>query len=124
MMQINNEKLVIVTREDLSLGYQAVQAAHAAIDFTFEHPNRAGPWHKESNYLVILSLKNEKQLELLIRRCEDLNLKFTIFREPDIDNEITALAIEPSLVTQKLVSKIPLLFKSKQQENELRQNCT
>lgn len=107
-----------MTREDMSYGYQAVQAAHAAIDFTFEHPDRAGPWHKNSNYLILLVLKNEKQLYLLGRRCEDLNLRHTVFREPDIGDEVTAIAIEPSPVTQKLVSRIPLLFKNKIQENE------
>jgi hypothetical protein len=94
----------------MSVGYRAVQSAHAAIDFTFEHPGRAGPWHKDSNYLVFLELKNEKQLKLLIFNCERLDLKHTVFREPDIDNQITAVAIEPSPITQKLVSKIPLLL--------------
>lgn len=103
----------MVTREDMSPGYQAVQAAHAAIDFTFEHPSRAGPWHTNSNYLVLLSLKNEKQLKLLIQKCNELQLCHTVFREPDIGNAITAVAIEPSDRTQKLVRKIPLLFKSK-----------
>lgn len=90
-----------------------MQSAHAAINFTFEHPSRAGPWFKESNYLVQLEVKNENQLRLLIRKCQQLDLAYTVFREPDIGNQITAIAIEPSPITQKLVSKIPLLFKSK-----------
>lgn len=90
-----------------------MQAGHAAIDFIFEHPNRAGPWHKDSNYLVYLSVKNEKQLELLIKNCQERFLDYTVFREPDLDNQITAVAIEPSPVTQKLVCKIPLMFKNK-----------
>jgi hypothetical protein len=40
-------------------------------------------------------------------------LDHTVFREPDIGNEITAVAIEPSPATQKLVRKIPLLLNSK-----------
>ena len=103
----------MVTREDLSPGQQAVQAAHAAIDFCYEHPDRAGPWHKDSNYLVLLSVKNEKQLYLLISKCFELGLKFTAFKEPDIGNQVTAVAIEPGEVTQKLVQKIPLLFTNK-----------
>lgn len=96
---------------DMSPGYRAVQSTHAAINFTFEHPNRAGPWFKDSNYLILLELKDEKQLKLLSRRCEELNLAHTVFREPDIQNQVTAVAIEPSLLTKKLVAKIPLLFK-------------
>jgi hypothetical protein len=106
---------VVVTRGDLTDGYKAVQSAHAAINFTFEHPSRAGPWFKDSNYLVLLELSNESQLKLLLMNCDRHNLAYTAFREPDLGNEITAVAIEPSEITQKLVSKIPLLFKSKKQ---------
>lgn len=109
----DNPKLVIVTREDLTPGQQAVQSAHAAVNFTFEHPSRAGPWFSNSNYLILLSVKSEKQLYLLIQKCAYHGLHYTIFREPDIGNKITAIAIAPSPVTQKLVSKIPLLFKDK-----------
>lgn len=101
----------------MSLGYCAVQSTHAAINFIFEYPARAGPWFKDSNYLVQLSVKNENQLKLLIRNCDKYQLRYTVFREPDLNNEITAIAIEPSEITQKLVSKIPLLFKNKNNEN-------
>lgn len=97
----------------MSDGYKAVQSTHAAINFIFEHPGRAGPWFTDSNYLIQLELKNEKQLKLLIQKCEQYQLYYTVFREPDIGNQITAVAIEPSKITQKLVSKIPLLFKNK-----------
>lgn len=109
----DNAKLVVITRSDLSDGYKAVQSTHAAINFIFEHPGRAGPWFHNSNYLVELEVHNENQLKLLIRKCEQLQLLHTVFREPDIGNQITAIAIEPSKQTQKLVSKIPLLFKNK-----------
>ena len=111
-----------VTRSDLSDGYKAVQSTHAAINFTFEHPSRAGPWFKNSNYLVQLEIENEAQLEKLINNCEKEKIAHTIFREPDIGNQITAIAIEPSPKTQKLVGKLPLLFKSK--TNEIKYNNT
>lgn len=113
-------KLVVITRTDLTEGQQAVQSAHAAIDFTFEHPGRAGPWHKDSNYLILLAVNTEKQLNLLIENCERQNLCYTAFREPDLENSITAICIEPSPRTQKLVSRIPLLFKSKTKTDETR----
>lgn len=90
------------------MGYQAVQSTHAAINFIFEHNDRAGPWHK-SNYLVQLTVKDEEELKELIERCRTVSLAITIFKEPDIDNQITAICIEPSLHTQKLVKKLPLL---------------
>lgn len=118
MMQITeNEKLVTITRRDLSAGQQAVQSTHAAIDFTFEYPNKASPWHKTSNYLVMVSVQNEEALKEFIKRCEYKLLDYTVFREPDINNEITAIAIEPCSETRKLVSKLPLLFKDKKNES-------
>ena len=118
----DHAKLVVVTRADLSDGYKAVQSAHAAIDFTFEHPGRAGPWHKDSNYLVLLELKNERQLHLLVEKCLALGLKHSAFFEPDIGDRLTAVAIEPSPLTQRLVSKIPLLFKRKKDENTYKES--
>ena len=102
----------------MSDGYKAVQSTHAAINFIFEHPGRAGPWFYNSNYLVQLEVHTEKQLELLIQKCKEYQLLHTVFREPDIGNQITAVAIEPSKQTQRLVSKIPLLFKNKNNNNE------
>lgn len=93
-----------------------MQSTHAAINFTFEHPSRAGPWFHQSNYLVLLEAKDETQLKKLIENCEKQQLAYTAFREPDIGNEVTAIAIEPSPETQKLVAKLPLLFKSKNNE--------
>ena len=109
----DNAKLVTVTRADLSDGYKAVQSTHAAINFIFEHPGRAGPWFHNSNYLIELEAKDENELKHLIHKCEYHQLAYTVFREPDIGNQITAIAIEPSKQTQKLVRKIPLLFKNK-----------
>lgn len=110
-------KLVVVTRTDLPEGQQAVQSTHAIIDFVFEHPTRAGPWHRDSNTLVMLTVKDERQLKRLIQKCEYLSLCYSAFREPDIGNQITAIAMEPHPETYKMVSKLPLLMPQKQ-ENE------
>lgn len=96
---------------------QAVQSAHAAIDFCFQHPNKASPWHKDSNYLVMLSVKDEESLEKLIAKCNDNFVNYTPFREPDLGNCLTAIALEPSETTQKLVSNIPLMLKNKNHES-------
>lgn len=103
----------------MSAGYRAVQSTHAAINFIFEHPSRAGPWWKSSNYLVQLEVNNEEELKELIRKLERHQLCFSVFREPDIGNLITAVAIEPSELTQKLVKKLPLLFKNKNYETNV-----
>lgn len=103
----------MLVREDLSEGQQAVQAAHACIDFCFEHQSRAGPWHRDSNYLALLGVKDEDDLLKYIRKADQKGLNYTVFKEPDLENSITAVAIEPSPLTQKLVSNLPLLLKQK-----------
>lgn len=65
----------------------------------------------------MLEVENETQLEKLINTVQKHKLSHTVFREPDIGNVITAIAIEPSPITQKLVRKIPLLFKDKTNNN-------
>lgn len=104
-----------VTRQDLTSAQQAVQSTHAAIDFIFKHPNKASPWHKQSNYLVCLAVKTEQDLINLIKRSQLQGVDYTVFREPDIGNVITAICLEPCDATRKLTSNIPLMFKNLQQ---------
>lgn len=108
-----NPKLVVITRRDLSEGYQAVQSMHAAIQFQHEHPEIAKKWHSNSNYLALLSTQDEDSLKDLIQKCQSRGLRFSVFTEPDIDDQITAISIEPSSETQRLCSSLPLAFKRK-----------
>jgi peptidyl-tRNA hydrolase len=96
----------------LTVGQQAVQSTHAAINFIFEHMGRAGPWFENSNYLVQLNVSNEHELLKLIEKCDKLGLAYTVFREPDLNDSITAIAIEPSHLSKKVVSHLRLLFKN------------
>lgn len=110
MTQIN-QKLIVITRRDLSPGCQAVQAAHAAIEFQHEHFKIAKQWNSESKYLIFLSVQNEQSLLILLEKIQKHGLKYSVFREPDINNEITAIAMEPSDKSKKLCSNLPLALK-------------
>ena len=111
MKQIN-EKLRVVTRRDLSLPTQAVQSAHAAIDFQHAHPLEATEWQTKSNYLALLTVANEEELYKLSEKATIRGIKHTIFREPDINNEITAIAFEASDASRRITSGCPLLGKN------------
>lgn len=112
MNQINStEKLRVVSRRDLPIGTQALQSGHAAIDFQHEHPEIAREWQKKSNYLAFLTVSDESQLINLISKAILTGIKYTVFREPDIDNQITAVAFEPSDAARRLTSSCPLLGK-------------
>lgn len=88
-----------------------MQSAHAAIDFQYEHTDEASQWQTKSNYLALLTVPNEESLYKLISKAENSGIKFTVFREPDLNNEITAVAFEPSDSARKLTSSCPLLGK-------------
>ena len=109
--QINTEKLRIVSRRDISIGYQAVQAGHAAIQIQHEHPELSKLWYTKSNYLAFLTVANEEELEKLIRKAEAKGIKHSIFREPDIGNQITAIAFEASDEAKRLTSSCRMMGK-------------
>lgn len=107
--QVN--KLRVVSRRDLPLSVQAVQSGHAAIDFQHQHQVEAKEWHTKSNYLVFLTVADEQALIKLITKAILTGIKHTVFREPDLDNQITAVAFEPTEAARKLTSSCPLLGK-------------
>jgi peptidyl-tRNA hydrolase len=88
-----------------------VQSAHAAIDFQHEHSVEAREWQTKSNYLAFLTVSDEQELIKLITKAILFGIKHTVFREPDIGNEITAVAFEPSDAARKLTSSCSLLGK-------------
>lgn len=109
--QIKNNKLITITRNDLNIASQAVQAGHAAIQFQHEYPEISKNWIETSNYLVYLAVKTEKELWGLKRKAESFGLKVTSFTEPDFGDVLTAITLEPCIKSRKLTSSIPLLGK-------------
>ena len=112
MTQIqSNDKLYIITRKDLAPGYQGVQSQHAAFEFAVQHPEITRRWHEVSNYLCFLSVANESELYDLISLAKDQEIKMSVFREPDIDNAITAIALEPGEKSKALCSRLSLALR-------------
>lgn len=63
--------------------------------------------------MVQLTVKDEQELKDLVRKIETQQLRYVLFREPDLNNQVTAVAIEPSDATQRLVSNFPLMLKER-----------
>jgi peptidyl-tRNA hydrolase len=97
-----------------------VQSAHALADFILTHPKAAQKWHKESNYLVTLSVSDETALLQLAQKLSDNGVNYVTFREPDVNNQVTALCIEPSNVVRKLCSNFPLALKEYNKDNNFK----
>lgn len=87
------------------------QAVHAAFEFSHQHPDITGYWLASSNYIVIVSVPDEAALHTLCCEAIRRGLTTTVVREPDVNDEVTALAIEPGLTAQKLCATMPLALK-------------
>ena len=91
-----------MTRADLSPAQQAVQAAHAALAFAAKHPELAAA----SLPLALLSVPDQLALCWLIADAERARLRLATFSEPDLDDALTAIALEPA--AGRLVRHLPL----------------
>lgn len=107
--------LYVVTRRDLSPGYQAVQSIHAAQVFAMEHPTLFQQWYRDSNYLSFLSVPNEDSLKRLAKLAMERSLKVSMFFEPDVDFACTSIAVEPGPRADRLMRGLPLALAEYQQ---------
>lgn len=83
-------KLYVIVRKDLSVSQRAVQAGHVVAQFLLY-----GPFSRWNNgTLIYLGIKNLRNLEKLMYQLKDNNIIYTEFHEPDLNNEITAIATD------------------------------
>ena len=85
-------KLYIVLSSTLSSGLKIAQACHALRQFTGEYPHIDEFWFRESNNIVCLQTDD---LTTLAGQLEEQGLRISRFHEPDLANELTAIAVEP-----------------------------
>lgn len=97
----------------MNAGAQLAQSCHVCFAFAQEHSNLTHHWMTNSNYICIVNVDSQKELIDLMRRAEEKNIKFSFFREPDIDDEITAIALEPGNNSRKLTSRLNLALRNK-----------
>lgn len=107
-----DEKLYLITRKNLKPGQQAVQAAHVMTQFLIEHAEIARAWHAQSNTLALLAAADENELQKIINRAFDYDIHTALFREPDLENSLTAIALEPGVKSQRLCKNLPLALET------------
>lgn len=112
MTQINKEqtKLVVITRSDLTPGYQSQQSTHSIADFAYEFPQEFKEWKTTSNSIICLQVNNEKELNDLYLKLSKLT-SVTKFYEPDLNDELTSICLYADKDVRKKVSYLPLLGK-------------
>jgi peptidyl-tRNA hydrolase len=103
------DKLYIVARADLPPGLQFAQGCHALRLFVAEHSEVDKRWYETSNNLVVLSVPDKHALAKLAYDLTVQGIEVSTFREPDLDNELTAIAAGPS--AQRHLSTLPLAMR-------------
>ena len=83
------KKLYVLIRKDLGLSYGAVQAGHAVAEWMLQH-GQGAEW--QNGTLIYLSVADEKELMYWTFKLDKRNMKWTGFREPDVNNQMTAIA--------------------------------
>lgn len=103
------EKLFVIVRADLPAGLQVAQACHALRQFVAEHPEVDKAWFEGSNNLVVLQVPSEGDLTTLASRAHEVPT--SVFREPDMGDQVTAIALGPT--GSALVAQLPLALRTK-----------
>lgn len=83
-------------RTDLPVEQQLVQAVHAA--------HEAGIKYGDSdriNAVVVCEANSELRLQQVIKKLDNKNIPLVRFYEPDIGNQLTAVATSPLTVEEK-----------------------
>jgi len=93
----------VIVRDDLTVPQKAVQAGHAIAAFMLKHKDTQ--W--DNGTLVYLKVNNKVALLNVMAGLWDTPNDRIAFFEPDLNNEITAIAC---LGRNKVVKKLPLLY--------------
>ena len=101
-LQTNHYYLYSISRRDIPLAQQAIQAAHAGIEYarTFElqtHPS-----------YIHCTIRDQQQLELLRARLQSAGINTSEFYEPYKDWGLTAIACCLNESERHLLQGLPL----------------
>lgn len=94
------KRLYVLISNDLEPIYGCVQGGHAVAQWLLDHPNQN--WN--NNYLIYLSADIKKWQYLLSHKYKK---EYTIFKEPDLNNQVTALATQDD--SGKIFRKLDLI---------------
>jgi hypothetical protein len=95
-----SQRLYVLVRKDLSIEYGAVQAGHAVAAWLLHDRS----WNNET--LIYLGVSDESSLYRWAYKLDNKGIKWVGFREPDIGNQLTAIAAKSD---GKVFKKLPLL---------------
>lgn len=91
-------RLFIIVRRDLPCGQRPVQSCHALAELMRKHFDEPSvrEWADRHKTLVILGVRDRRELLRWRRRLGDARVTCEAFSEPDMNGEETALAVHPA----------------------------
>ena len=98
-----SHKLYILLRQDLNPGVQVSQACHITAEWCKRWQEGNKDWNNET--IVVVSVLNLIHLNYWKEKLELKCLEYSIFCEPDLNNEMTGLAC---YTDKKIFDKLPL----------------
>ncbi len=107
----------MITRQDITPGYQVVQTAHAVADFAAARPEEFAAWKAASNSIICLAVPDEDALKRQREKVGRLlpeGSEAIVFTEPDIGDEWTAFAFYAQWPVRKKLKHLPLAGVHKQ----------
>ena len=105
-------KFVTIVRRDLEPKYQLAQTLHAGLQFALDYPEEFKKWDKESKSVVCLSVADETELKTIVDRINpQISEHISLFREPDLNDELTSIAIYAPYEVRKKLSSLPSALK-------------
>ena len=99
-----NSRLYVLCRKDMEYSSPAVQAGHAVAHYLLNRKEEG--WSNET--LIYLGVKNLHELQKWCRKLDEHNIKWYGFKEPDYNDELTAIAI-PTDGRMKMFKHLKLL---------------
>jgi hypothetical protein len=92
--KMSTNRLYVIVRKDLTIEYNhtipSVQAGHAVAEFCLRSPFA---WKWLNKTIIYLQVRNLLELQGVIWYLQKNNLTWTEFHEPDMNNELTAIAV-------------------------------
>lgn len=67
---------------------------------------------------MALESESSETLEAILLQAESQGIKTSAFREPDIGNELTAVAFEPCEASRILLANLPCIGKNMSEEEQ------
>ena len=102
----NKSKVYVICRDDLDTVYASVQGGHALADLILS--GKLKNWNNE--YLIYLQCDLAQMFEIRARLDKKLS-RYGKFYEPDMDYELTALAVESNATLFRgLALLLPKIF--------------